>query len=46
MGAAERLVQVNKEISLVFCFSSAQLGRHPRGQRQTSKCLSLTAQGE
>ena len=46
MGTAERLMQVNKEISLVFCFSSTQLGRHPWGQCQTSERLSLTAQGE
>ena len=46
MGTAKHLVQVNKEISLVFCFSSAQLGRHPRGWRRTSERLSLTAQGE
>ena len=29
VGAAEHLMQVNKEILLVFCFSSTQLGRHP-----------------
>ena len=29
VGAAEHLVQVNKEILLVFCFSSAQLGHRP-----------------
>ena len=29
MGTPERLIQVNKEISLVFCFLSAQLGHCP-----------------
>ena len=33
VGTAECLVQVNKEISLVFCFLSTQLGYRPRGQR-------------
>ena len=46
MGTAEHLMQVNKEISLVFCFSSAQLGHHPWGRYQTSERLSLTAQGK
>ena len=46
VGAAKCLVQVNKEVSLVSCFLSAQLGRRPRGQCRTSKRLSLTAQGE
>ena len=46
MGTAEHLVQVNKEILLVSCFLSTQLGRYPWGQRQTSKRLSLTTQGE
>ena len=46
VGALEHLIQVNKEISLVFCFSSAQLGHHPRGWRQTSRCLSLTTKGK
>ena len=46
MGAAECLVQVNKKILLVSCFSSAQLGRCPRGRCRTSERLSLTAQGK
>ena len=46
VGTAECLVQVNKEILLVFCFSSTQLGCRPQGQHRTSKHLSLAAQGE
>ena len=46
VGTAERLVQVNKKISLVCCFSSTQLGCCPQGQHQTSECLSLTTQGK
>ena len=46
VGTAERLMQVNKEILLVSCFSSAQLGSRPQGRCQTSECLSLKAQGE